>query len=291
MAPNQHSGAVVVGVDGSDHGEGAVHTAAGLAALETRRLDVVHAPTRISGTVPHHLVETPPGDAEMAILDHARHVALGVDPGLAVRTEIARDDPRTALEQASRTARAVVVGSRGLGSARSSLRSLLLGSVGLHVALHSRCPALVVRPAPDPEDEELRRIVVGTSGATTSAAAMEFAFARAARLGLSLRVVYCVDFHHGITALSDRDLEGLLLGRRAVTEGVAGLATTYPDVDVDFELGRGPAVECLTRASARAGMLVVGTPSRAGTAHRVDPVTRGVVEQARCTVAVVPGSP
>jgi hypothetical protein len=119
---------------------------------------------------------------------------------------------------------------------------------------------------------------------------MEFAFARAALLGLPVRVVYCVDFRHGLAGLSDRDLEGLLLGRRAVTEGVAGLRTTYPDVEVDFELGRGPAVECLARASARAGMLVVGAPSRAGTAHRVDPVMRGVVEQARCTVAVVPGS-
>ncbi|RYP87773.1 universal stress protein [Nocardioides guangzhouensis] len=287
MAPNQHSGAVVVGVDGSDHSEGAVHTAAGLAALEVRRLDVVHAPTRISGTVPHHLVETPPGGAEVAILDHARQIALGVAPGLAVSTEIARDDPRTALEHASRTARAVVVGSRGLGS----VRNLLLGSVGLHVALHSRCPALVVRPVAGPGDEGPRRIVVGTSGTGTSAAAMEFAYARAALLGLSLRVVYCVDFHHGLTGMTDRDLEGLLLGRRAVTEGVAGLRTTYPDVDVDFELGRGPAVECLARASAHAGMLVVGAPPRTGIAARpVDPVTRGVVEHARCTVAVVPGS-
>jgi nucleotide-binding universal stress UspA family protein len=148
---------------------------------------------------------------------------------------------------------------------------------------------VVVRPVAGPRETEPERIVVATSGTESSTAAMEFAFAHAALLDVPLTVVHCFDFRHGLAGLTDLDLEGLLVGRRAIAESVAGMREKYPDVDVDFELGRGPAVPYLAHASEEAAMIVVGAARRAGAdADAVDPVTRGVVEHAHSTVAVVP---
>ena len=52
-------------------------------------------------------------------------------------------DPAAALLDAARGAALVVVGSRGLGG----FSSLLLGSVGHHVAHHAPCPVVVIPPA------------------------------------------------------------------------------------------------------------------------------------------------
>ena len=61
------------------------------------------------------------------------------------------------------------------------------------------------------------------------------------------------------------------------------------DVDVDFELGRGPAARYLSNASERAQMVVVGSHQRsAAAAFFSSTVSRPVVEHATCTVAVVP---
>ena len=51
--------------------------------------------------------------------------------------------PGPVLVDASEGADLLVLGHRG----RGSLRSALLGSVGLHCVLHATCPVTVVRPA------------------------------------------------------------------------------------------------------------------------------------------------
>ena len=56
--------------------------------------------------------------------------------------------PSRVLIEQSQGAELLVVGHRG----RGGFRSAVLGSVGLHCALRSTCPATVVRPQQEPAD-------------------------------------------------------------------------------------------------------------------------------------------
>jgi len=64
-------------------------------------------------------------------------------PDVEVRRRVVRDRPAAELVDLSRTARLVVVGSRG----RGGVRGLLLGSVGHALIHHAHCPVLVARPS------------------------------------------------------------------------------------------------------------------------------------------------
>jgi nucleotide-binding universal stress UspA family protein len=68
---------------------------------------------------------------------------LGPDPGVEVETEAIRGHPASILLEEARTARLVVVGTRG----RAALTGLVLGSVSQAVAHHCPAPLLIV-PAP-----------------------------------------------------------------------------------------------------------------------------------------------
>ena len=140
-----HTGPVVVGVDGSEGSrqaaEFAVETAAllraSLIALYAWPADAVWSPALAQAgqpppTVPEEVTE---------ILDEISRT----HPQVPVHTEV-RPGSRPAhseLVAASRNARLVVVGARG----RGGFRGLLLGSVSQALIHHAQCPVAVVGPA------------------------------------------------------------------------------------------------------------------------------------------------
>ncbi len=285
------SGGVVVGVDGSSPSRTAIDKAAELARLEHRPLHLLHAERipveyhtftqRQFGKLPSLIRE-----ASRSTADEAMKHATSRHPDLAVTVSISEEDPRQALQQASHVASVIVVGSRGLGG----FRSLLLGSVSLWVSQHAGCPTLVVRQPIAGEDAP---IVVGTDATEVSADALEFAFAQASIRHSKLVVLHCFDDSYlggyGLTGVPDEDLEGLPEERLAIGESIAGLREKYVDVDVDFELGRGPASRYLAHTSERASLLVVGSHQRSAAGAIISgAVSRSVVEHAKCTVGVVP---
>ncbi|GAA2987310.1 universal stress protein [Streptosporangium longisporum] len=134
-------GEIIVAFDGSPHSRGAVEWAALECRAQRARLTVCH------------VWDGPHAEREAAITEQRRrlaeHVLLeGVRlaerllPGQEVRSVLARGTPGPELVSLSRTARTLVVGSRGLGG----LTGLLLGSVSAHAAAHAFCPVLVVPP-------------------------------------------------------------------------------------------------------------------------------------------------
>ena len=147
------SGAIVVGVDGSEASGEALRWAVEEARLRSARLIAVHAwsfvpPQPIgdpgmlavpAGDLPGQLDAE--SDAARVTLDEAVGEVLGAEPGIEVERKLVEGDAGEALVAESAGAELVVVGSHG----RSGFRAALLGSVSRYVVDHSSCPVVVVK--------------------------------------------------------------------------------------------------------------------------------------------------
>jgi nucleotide-binding universal stress UspA family protein len=152
------AGRIVVGVDGSEHGQAALRFAAEEARIRGATLVAAHAwsftpPVAVGAP---DLMALPAGnlaeelDADRAaaerLLAEAVDSVLGTDPGIPVERVLIEDAAGEGLVTAAEGADLVVVGSRG----RGSIARALLGSVSQHVVQHAPCPVVIVRaPAGD----------------------------------------------------------------------------------------------------------------------------------------------
>ena len=141
------AGAVVVGIDGSDHSHRALDAATAVAAREHRPLHLLHCyepyPAAMGPVLPSPDVTTTLRGIAEAVVQHGRERVATTTPPWRVTTSLSTHDAREKLSTVSHHASLVVVGSRG----RGAMRSLLMGSVSVWVANHSACPVLVVRPS------------------------------------------------------------------------------------------------------------------------------------------------
>ncbi len=145
---------IVVGVDGSETSQAALHWAAEEARLRDTSLVAVYAwsfiPPQPIGDP--GLLAMPAGDiagqidAESEVAREVLADALAnALPGeaQAVEQKLVEGDAGEALVAESTSAELVVVGSHG----RSGLKAALLGSVSRHVVSHAVCPVVVVKAA------------------------------------------------------------------------------------------------------------------------------------------------
>ncbi len=138
---------VVVGVDGSEHGEAALAFAAEEAALRDAGLRIVCAwqfPANMTmdmGAV-SGVFESFRDEAEL-IAAEAVETVKQLRPAVNAHAKVVDGHPATVLLEESRGATLLVVGSRG----RGGLAGILLGSVSQHVIHHAPCPVTVV-PSP-----------------------------------------------------------------------------------------------------------------------------------------------
>ncbi|GAA0905144.1 universal stress protein [Virgisporangium ochraceum] len=142
------AGPVVVGHDGSRTAEAVLLTAFDQADARDCGLVVVRAfrpstPPWPAGAPSPTLFTAATAQAALTV-GLERVVAPLTDryPKVKVEVRVAGGDPAQLLVEASRTARLVVVGSRGHGG----FTGLLLGSVGLHLLHHAQCGVLISRP-------------------------------------------------------------------------------------------------------------------------------------------------
>jgi nucleotide-binding universal stress UspA family protein len=285
------AGTVVVGVDGSEGSARAVRWAATEADLSRRPLTLVHAWTLQGSSwldqagIDHRTVAAEVRDNGFALVRSAADLLSTERPGIEVHGLVVEADPRDSLEELSRSAELVVVGSRG----RGPVRSLLLGSVSVAVSQHAHSPVVVVRPG---VEDAHGGVLVGVDGTEASMPALELAYHHAAVHGLPLTVVHCfwdaqvatLPAHPvpaGSTAYADLEL--------LVAESVSGLQEKYPEVRVERVLWRGLVDEALVAASRGRDLTVVGLRQggRLPSLFRV-PVAPSVVERADGAVAVVP---
>ena len=140
---------VVVGVDGSKHGEAALRFAAEEAALRNARLRIVYAwqfpamefPTDVvaSADALPGLVRAMSDDAD-GLVQAAVALVKEIQPSVSCEARVVEGHAGSALLEQAKGAALVVVGSRG----RSDLTGMLLGSVSHQVLHHASCPVTVV---------------------------------------------------------------------------------------------------------------------------------------------------
>ena len=293
--PKTPAGAVVVGIDGSEHARHALDWAIDQASHESRTLVLAHAvgvlghpaTTWSSSGDPdasrlrERLVEQSRGLLEDAVA-HVAHRA----PEVTVEQVIESLDPRELLIGLSDSAAMTIVGSRGLGP----LRSLLLGSVGVAVARHAISPVVVVRPH---RTRRLRRgVLVGADGTPGSLPVLEFAYRQASERSVPLTAMHCswdaVAATSGPILVPDSD-GSFAEARMLLAESVSGLGERYPDVYVSLKVARGLPDDCLICGSDRWDLIVVGRHAGRAWSRAVwGNVADSVVEHAATAVAVVP---
>lgn len=286
-------GSVVVGYNRSEDAVRALHWAAEQALVEGRPLSVVHA---IAPSSTYQLTGIGAGYVDPGSINrsfHAAGTALLADaasmlaeqfPALDFSTHAFEGTPELVLEELSRTAASVVLGSRG----RGPIATLLLGSVGVDVARSAACPVFVIRPH---HPGKVRQgVLVGTDCGEHSRSTVEFAYRQASLRDQPLTVVYCVSGLDGpFNGLLAPDTPGASRPQRHLAESVAGMAEKFPDVKVRLGIGNGSVEQCLVHLGASMNLLVVGHHQRAAFGDLIGfgSFVPDVVERATCPVAVV----
>jgi len=131
---------VVVGVDGSAHGDAALHWALEEAALRGGEVTAVFA-----WQVPFLSF---PGAFDRGELEKAskeflidKLSSITPSPAVPLRPLVAEGDPAESLISAAENADVLVLGTRG----RSPFAGLVLGSVSQRCAAVARCPVVLVK--------------------------------------------------------------------------------------------------------------------------------------------------
>lgn len=277
---------VVVGVDGSKGGDGALDWAADAAARQHRALVIVHTEAPL---VPWNTSGYPLAVADTPEVRDAVLVAGGLRTAAARKRALARHadldiievhdiiDPRLGLQVASRHAHVLVVGSRG----RGPLKSMLLGSVSVAVSRDASCPVVVVRPG----NETGSCVLALVDGSPSSVDVLEYAARHASEVGQPLRVNHLL--------WTDFDIDRKLLdeGARLLAEISAGLGEKFPDVDITLEVENIVNPERLIDSTTDVSLVVVGHHP-ANLLHRMlyQSISTIVIERALVPVAVVPTS-
>jgi len=132
---------VVVGVDGSPHGDAALRWA----LEEARKHDGGEVTAVYAWQVPFVSI---PGAFDRDELEKAakefliaKVSSIAPSPAVPLRPLVAEGDPAESLITAAEAADMLVVGTRG----RSPFSGLLLGSVSQRCAAAARCPVLLVK--------------------------------------------------------------------------------------------------------------------------------------------------
>ncbi|MET0490874.1 MAG: universal stress protein [Acidimicrobiales bacterium] len=283
---------IVVGVDESEGAAGALRWA----VREADARDAVLTAALVWGWLDqHHLDPGEPFDPKyheadaLAQLEQmvAKALLTGVPPG--IRLKAISDLAGPGLVRAAADADVLVVGARGLGG----FKGLLVGSVSQHCLHHAPCPVAVVRGQDDPP-REIRRIVVGIDGSTTSLRALDWAVdaARAHRSRVEVVHAWHPSYVNPMDAYLISSADVLEQSARTVLDEAIARADDRDLADpIEGLLVLGSAGRAIVDVADGADLIVVGSrqQSAAGCLF-LGSTSLQVTHHADCPVVVVPPS-
>lgn len=285
-APADREKTVVVGVDGSDSALGAALWAAGLADKWALPLTLLHSVPKLEwhfSTTP-----APPLDPPSDPLSAARDAVHSHNANLEVRTLSVRGAVAAALEDASDSARILVVGS-GATDHRA------LGGHVVRVMHRAHCPVAVWRQPVAKRTGKPLPVVVGIDESDDSARALAAAFDVAGALHAPLSVVHMWEIGAAVglgysQGLMDWKLLGVLQSqqRQKMDELVAPFLRDYANAHVNKVFQDISPAKGLTELSGEAQLVVVGSHGSGRLAETaLGSVSQNVVHHAECPVLVV----
>lgn len=290
ITQDPQAGAVVAGVDGTEH-DVAVLTAAVAEAL--RRGAPLHVRHCHEGLDPLALASSAPlGSATLELLgrtDDVVGVSLAtvaeLDTSLTVTADQPAGRPENLLVAASKDAALVVVGT----GRKSKLEELALGTVALTVAAHGKCPVLVVPHEVDPDGDG--DVVVGVDGSDHSQQALVVAAheARLREANLVVVTTWFVEVVDGYVVTEPDSPEWRLVTDRIRTMQEQLLANVDTDgLEVELRAVRGGIRSTLSDTSSDAALVVVGNRGRGGFRSKaLGSVTMDLMKRAQCPILVV----
>ncbi|MFC9555263.1 universal stress protein [Rhodococcus sp. NPDC056960] len=272
MKPNSP---IVVGVDGSAQSLDAVRWAADTAVRHRAPLRLVSCLLTAPGTFGDAVnlsagaftgVEYVGTQRLAAAAELARHSVCGTH--LTLRTALHHGSAVSVLLDAGKSARMLVVGSRGLGEFTGGL----VGSVSSAVASHAPCPVAVIRGLHEVDGPPLDGpVVVGIDGSPNNEPAIASAFEEASMREVDLVAVHAwSDFSLLTVARTDRSHEEFswpaieTAENALLSESLAGWKDKYPDVSVRKVVVRDRPVHHLLRQAQEAQLVVTGSRGRGG---------------------------
>lgn len=302
---------IVVGVDGSDHGQCALVWAGREAERRRRPLHIVtaysvpiFAASGLDGgyaTVDDSVIREGAEAIVRQALDKVSRYDIDVD------ASVENGDAAGVLLEMSETAELLVFGTRG----RGGFVGRLLGSVSSALPAHAKCPTVTVplicadRLGETTDDKHVKAeqarqgkreieqvVVVGVDGSEQARVAVLEAAEQARRMGLPLRVLCAVPQYGGSLAWvpAPLDREALFADIRVQME--AGLAWTqshFPDLPIETRLVDGSPVEVLIEASRNVELVVLGTRGHGGFAGMLlGSTSDAVLHHAKGPIMVVP---
>ncbi|MCF3139745.1 universal stress protein [Paenarthrobacter sp. AR 02] len=304
-------GGIVVGVDGSEHGQCALVWAAREAERRQLPLHIVtaysvpiFAASGLDGgyaTVDDSVIREGADAIVKQALDKVSAYSIDVD------ASVENGDAAGVLLDLSAEAALLVFGSRG----RGGFVGRLLGSVSSALPAHAKCPTVTVplycadRLGESTEDKHIKAehakagprtvenvVAVGVDGSEQARVAVLEAAEQAQRMGAKLRVICAVPQYSGslawVPAPLDRD--ALFADIKVQLDaGLAWLQSHFPRLTIETELRDGAPVDVLVETSRAVELVVLGTRGRGGFAGMLlGSTSDGVLHHAKGPVLVVP---
>ena len=282
---------ILVAVDGSAESDAAVRWATEEAVLHYAPITLAHVVVPVVTSWPVRSLQAEfnqwQEDNARQVLDQAEQMVRASQDESAlpdVRTEVLHDYDVSALVTASKRARMVVVGSRGLGAVGRAV----LGSVSSGLVHHARCPVAIVHADQAQASDRTSPVLLGIDGSPASEAATALAFDEASRRKVDLVALHAWSDVgiFPIVGMNWHEYEDE--GHEVLGERLAGWQEQYPDVHVRRRIVCDKPVRWLIEESQQAQLVVVGSHGRGGfPGMLLGSVSSAVAQSANAPVIVV----
>lgn len=272
--------AVVVGIDGSR----AAVDAALWAVDEAVSRDI---PLRLLYAIDPTTASADPQDAarELATAEVAVRYAVtaveSTDKPVKIEVEILQDRPTRALRDASRSARLMCVGSKGLEHCTQGG----VGPTAAALASSAHCPVAIVR-GHDPLHEKHQWVVTEIDTSAASDGVLRRALEAAHLRGAPLRVL--VTWQSRFTDIHDPNAvaDGNRVAKAQLDRRLAQWKKRYPDLDVRAVAVHGNSLNFLTKNADSIQLLVVGRGRAEGVTALVGSPGYAALQNADCSVLI-----
>lgn len=274
----------IIGVDGSEQSRVALDWGLARAAESGASVELLHVAddSFLSESVAF-LSEAQQASEQMLAAEREYALSTGFT-GTITGTAVV-GHPIAEVEEASKRADLVILGAH----AGSKLAGSFFGTRAVKIAAVAHCPVAVV-PF-ETEGDPAPGVVVGVDGSEASQKAVAFAAERASMRGVPLIAVYAwmPPLTPGLEYLWSEELveSQRSAAEEAIAIGTAGLASRYPDLEIERRIVQAPPVAALLQAAENADMIVVGSRGRGGISRLLlGSVSHGVLQALPRTTVV-----